>query len=53
MNDPDRYKKLEEDLYAYGATLKFDKCVIMPNVGSMFDTDKCWPAGTEVVEGIA
>ena len=53
MNDPDRYKKLEDDLYAYGATLKFDKCVIMPNIGGMFNSDKCWPAGTEVVKGIA
>lgn len=52
MNDPERYKKLEEDLYAYGLTLKFDKCVIMPNFGGIFDSSNCWPSGTEVVSGI-
>lgn len=52
-SDPERFKKLKNDLYQYSATLKFDKCVMMPNIGGMFDADNCWPQGTEVVAGIA
>lgn len=52
-SDPERFKKLKNDLYQYAATLKFDKCVMMPNIGGMFNTENCWPQGTEVVAGIA
>lgn len=52
-SDPERFKKLKNDLYQYSATLKFDKCVMMPNIGGMLDSENCWPQGTEVVAGIA
>lgn len=52
-SDPERFKKLKNDLYQYSATLKFDKCVMMPNIGGMFNSENCWPQGTEVVAGIA
>lgn len=52
-SDPERFKKLKDDLYQYAATLKFDKCVMMPNIGGMLDAENCWPQGTEVVAGIA
>lgn len=52
MSDPDRYKKLKDDLYSFAQVLKFDKCVMMPNLGGMFNSDKCWPEGTEVTKDI-
>lgn len=52
MSDPDRYKKLKDDLYSFAQVLKFDKCVMMPNIGGMLDSDNCWPEGTEVTKDI-
>lgn len=52
MNDPDRYKKLKEDMYSFAQVLKFDKCVMMPNIGGMLDAENCWPQGTEVTKDI-
>ena len=52
MSDPDRYKKLKDDLYSFAQVLKFDKCVMMPNIGGMLDAENCWPQGTEVTKDI-
>lgn len=52
MSDPDRYKKLKDDLYQFAQVLKFDKCVMMPNIGGMLDASNCWPQGTEVTKDI-
>lgn len=52
MSDPDRYKKLKDDLYQFAQVLKFDKCVMMPNIGGMLDSQNCWPEGTEVTKDI-
>ena len=52
MSDPDRYKKLKDDLYQFAQVLKFDKCVMMPNIGGMLDSENCWPEGTEVTKDI-
>lgn len=52
MSDPDRYKKLKDDIYQFAQVLKFDKCVMMPNIGGMLDAENCWPQGTEVTKDI-
>lgn len=52
MSDPDRYKKLKDDIYQFAQVLKFDKCVMMPNIGGMLDSENCWPQGTEVTKDI-
>lgn len=52
MSDPDRYKKLKDDLYSFAQVLKFDKCVMMPNIGGMLDAENCWPQGTEVTKDV-
>lgn len=52
MSDPERYKKLKDDIYQFAQVLKFDKCVMMPNIGGMLDSENCWPQGTEVTKDI-